>query len=54
MAKRKHVQDEVEELEQAYTNITGYRPKAQPMRRSHSKKHPFGRGTKSWHTRNSV
>lgn len=41
MAKRKHVQDEVEELEQAYTNITGYRPKAQPMRRSHSKKLVF-------------
>ena len=29
MAKKKHTQDEVEELEQAYTKITGYKPKYQ-------------------------
>ena len=38
MAKKKRVQDEVEELEQAYTSITGYRPKVQQTHRSRSKK----------------
>ena len=38
MAKKKHMQDEVEELEQAYTRITGYKPKYQAKRQKNSSK----------------
>lgn len=41
MAKKKHMQDEVEELEQAYTRITGYRPKYQAKRQKHPSKMIF-------------
>ena len=37
MARKKHVQDEVEELEQAYTKITGYKPKYQSKQKNPSK-----------------
>ncbi len=40
MARKKPTQDEIEELEQAYTRITGYRPKYQKQRK-HSGKVPF-------------
>ncbi len=38
MAKKKHVQDEVEELEQAYIKITGYKPKYQANRKENPSK----------------